>query len=86
MAANQNKGAVQYEKNCRYRRRNGSDRDKRLQKDARRRCLRLQKIESGAVTGFEKVTNKCIEVLFAKDGESVEGAKARLAAMKDSKN
>ena len=39
-----------------------------------------KKIESGAVTGFEKVTNKCIEVLFTK------GAKARLAAMKDSKN
>ena len=45
-----------------------------------------KKIESDAVTSFEKVTNKCIEVLFAKDGESVEAAKARLAAMKDSKN
>lgn len=45
-----------------------------------------KKIESGAVTGFEKVTNKCIEVLFTKDSESVEAAKARLAAMKDSKN
>ena len=45
-----------------------------------------KKIEAGAVTGFEKVTNKCIEVLFTKDSESVEAAKARLAAMKDSKN
>lgn len=35
-------------------------------------------IENGAVKGFEKVTDKCVEVLFAKDGESVGDAKARL--------
>lgn len=35
-------------------------------------------IENGAVKGFEKVTDKCVEVLFAKDGESVEDSKARL--------
>lgn len=35
-------------------------------------------IESGAVKGFEKVTDKCVEVLFAKQGESVEDAKERL--------
>ena len=45
-----------------------------------------KKIEPAAVTGFDKVTNKCIEVLITKDSESVEAAKARLAAMKDSKN
>ena len=44
-----------------------------------------RKIESGAVTGFEKVTNKCVDVLFAKEGETVEEAKARLAAKKESK-
>ena len=39
-----------------------------------------QKIEHGAVTGYEKVSDKCIDVLFAKDGETVEEAKARLSA------
>lgn len=38
-----------------------------------------KKIEQGAVKGFEKVTDKCVEVLFAKEGESVEDAKKRLA-------
>ncbi len=37
-----------------------------------------KKIETGAVEGFGKVVDKCVEVLFAKDGESVEDAKARL--------
>lgn len=37
-----------------------------------------KKIEEGAVSGFGKVVDKCVEVLFAKDGESVEDAKARL--------
>lgn len=45
-----------------------------------------QKIETGAVTGFEKVSDKCIEVLFAKENETVEEAKARLSAKKDSRN
>lgn len=45
-----------------------------------------KRIENGAVTGFEKVTDKCVDVLFAKEGETVEEAKARLAAKKDSKN
>ena len=34
-----------------------------------------KKIEEGAVDGFNKVTDKCVEKLFAKDGESVEEAK-----------
>lgn len=44
-----------------------------------------KKIENGAVTGFEKVTDKCIDVLFAKEGETVEEARARLSAKKASK-
>ena len=38
-----------------------------------------KKIETGVVEGFGKVTYKCVEVLFAKDGESVEDAKKRLS-------
>ena len=38
-----------------------------------------KKIETGAVEGFGKVVDKCVEVLFAKEGESVEDAKARLS-------
>ncbi len=38
-----------------------------------------KKIEDGVVEGFGKVVDKCVEVLFARDGESVEDAKARLA-------
>ena len=41
-----------------------------------------KKIENGVVTGWEKVSDKCVEVLFAKDGESVEDAKKRLAGEK----
>lgn len=37
-----------------------------------------KKIETGAVEGFGKVVDKCVEVLFAKEGESVEEAKKRL--------
>lgn len=38
-----------------------------------------KKLENGIVAGFNKVTDKCVQVLFAKDGESVEDAKARLS-------
>jgi hypothetical protein len=38
-----------------------------------------KKIESGVVEGFEKVTDKCVEVMFTKKGETVEEAKARLS-------
>ena len=37
-----------------------------------------RKIENGAVEGFGKVVDKCVEVLFARDCESVEDAKRRL--------
>ena len=37
-----------------------------------------KKIETGVVEGFEKVSDKCVEVLFTKEGESVEDAKKRL--------
>ena len=38
-----------------------------------------KKIEQGAVDGFTKVTDKCVEEMFAKDGETVEEAKKRLS-------
>ena len=38
-----------------------------------------KKIETGAVEGFGKIVDKCVEVLFAKEGESVENAKKRLS-------
>lgn len=37
-----------------------------------------KKMESGVVDGFGKVCDKCVEVLFAKEGETVEEAKSRL--------
>lgn len=36
--------------------------------------------ETGAVNGFNKVSDKFIEKFFTKDGESIEEAKKRLAA------
>lgn len=41
-----------------------------------------KQIEKGAVDGFNKVTDKCVEKLFARDGETVEEAKERLEGMK----
>ena len=38
-----------------------------------------KKIETGVVEGFGKVTDACVKTLFAKEGESVEDAKARLS-------
>ena len=38
-----------------------------------------KKIEEGAVDGFNKVTDKIIEKVFAKEGETVEDAKKRLS-------
>ena len=37
-----------------------------------------KKIENGAVEGFGKVVDKCVEVLFAREGERVEDARKRL--------
>lgn len=39
-----------------------------------------KKIENGVVDGFNKVSDKCVEVLFSKEGESVEETKKRLSA------
>ena len=39
-----------------------------------------KKIETGAVEGFAKVTDKCVETLFAREGETVEEAKERLSS------
>ena len=41
-----------------------------------------KKMEKGIVDGFEKVTDKCVEVLFAKEGETIAEAKARLSGEK----
>ena len=38
-----------------------------------------KKIEEGAVGGFNKVTDKIVGTVFAKEGETVEEAKERLA-------
>ena len=38
-----------------------------------------QKIVDGVVEGFGNVVDKCVDVMFAKEGESVEEAKARLS-------
>jgi len=38
-----------------------------------------KKIEQGAVDGFTKVTDKCVEKMFTKEGETVEEAKKRLS-------
>lgn len=42
-----------------------------------------KKIEEGAVSGFGKVVDKCVKVLFTKEGESVEDAKARLSGKEE---
>ena len=38
-----------------------------------------KKMEAGVVEGFGKVVDKCVEVLFAREGETVEEAKERLS-------
>ena len=38
-----------------------------------------QTIENSAVKGFGLVVDRCVEMLFAKNGETVEEAKARLS-------
>ena len=42
-----------------------------------------KKIETGVVEGFEKVTDNCVDVLFAKEGESTEDVRARLSPKKN---
>ena len=38
-----------------------------------------KKVETGAVEGFGKVVDKCVEILFVKEGQSIEDAKKRLS-------
>ncbi len=38
-----------------------------------------QKMENGIVEGFSKVVDRCVENLFAKEGETVQEAKERLS-------
>ena len=40
------------------------------------------KVADGIVDGFTKVTDKCVEKLFAKEGETVEDTKKRLSSDK----
>ena len=44
-----------------------------------------KKIENGVVEGFGNFTDKCVEVLFTKEGEKVEDAKKRLRGEDTSK-
>ena len=44
-----------------------------------------KKVETGAVEGFNKVNDKMIEKLFAKEGETVEEAKKRLSGESNNK-
>lgn len=37
-----------------------------------------RKMESSIVHGFEKISNKCIDVLLAREGETTEQARQRL--------
>lgn len=37
-----------------------------------------KKIEGGVVKGFGKLVDKCVKVLFARKGETVEDARKRL--------
>lgn len=41
-----------------------------------------QKMEQGIVSGAEKVMDQCVSALFAKEGETLEQAKARLSGEK----
>lgn len=45
-----------------------------------------KKIEEGVVEGFNKVSDKAVEILFTKEGETVEQAKARMSGKKDEKD
>lgn len=40
---------------------------------------KMEDIKEGAEEGFNKVSDKFVEKFFAKDGETVEEAKARLS-------
>lgn len=44
-----------------------------------------KKIEDGAVEGFTKIADKFVDNFLTKEGESVEEAKARLAAEEEAR-
>ena len=52
------------------------------EKIATKVAVGYKKIENGVVEGFNKVCDKCVEKIFAKDGETVENAKKRLSGNK----
>lgn len=41
-----------------------------------------KKVETGAVSAFSKVSDKFVEKLFAREGETVEEARKRLSQQK----
>ncbi len=43
-------------------------------------------VEAVVVQGFGRVTDGCVKVLFAKEGETIEEAKARLRAAEPKHN
>lgn len=45
-----------------------------------------KKIEEGAVSGFNKIVDKFVDNFLTKEGESVEEARARLAAEQKAKD
>lgn len=45
-----------------------------------------QKIEAGVVSRFSKLVDGCVRTLFAKEGESVEDARARLRGARPDHN
>lgn len=42
-----------------------------------------RRIEKEIVNGFQTFTDKCVKILFAKEGENIEEAKARLQKKAD---
>ena len=44
-----------------------------------------QKIEDGVVTGYKKIEDAFVNTFIAKEGESVEEAKARIAAQQQNR-
>lgn len=44
------------------------------------------KFQDGVVAGWQKFEDRCVEVLFGREGESVEQTRARLNANKDKHN
>lgn len=66
----------------RYHRKNCAESYGRLQKIETGVVNGYKTIENGVVDGFRRVTDRCVETLFAREGETAEEAKARLSGRK----